>query len=63
MDYRLIFRSLGSIVNSWGGEPLASRGMVLKIPCLSNKIVEIGKSVSAFNRVVGNFGRKTEEAL
>ena len=54
MDYRLIFLSLGSIVISWGGVPLANPGMALKLPCLSCKIVVIGKSVMVFNRVVGN---------
>lgn len=61
MDYRLIFRSLGSIVINWGGAPLANPSMVLKLPCLSNKIVVIGKSVVMFNRVVGNFPRKGEK--
>ena len=61
MDYRLIFLSLGRIVISWGGVPLANPSMVMKLPCLINKIVGIGKSVLMFNRVVGNSNRKIGE--
>jgi hypothetical protein len=62
MDYRLIFLSLGNIVISWGGVPLANPGMALKMPCLNNKTVVIGKSVTAFIQVAGNSSRKTGEA-
>lgn len=39
---------------------MANPGMVMKLPCLINETVVIGKSVMAFIRVVGNFCRKTE---
>ena len=52
MDNRLIFRFLEKIVMSWGRTFSVTSSMAVKLPCESDKVVVIGKSVMMFNRVV-----------